>query len=181
MPELSTTSTARNARNARIARTSAVSRRLTVCAALTLLGGLAGGVAWMLLADPADWVGREGGIVLTEAAARGQFSVIVTFVAVGAVVSIVSGWAVARCVPDLGWFAVPVVVVLTALAGLVAWRVGVELGPPPPDTVQGVATGERVPAQLAVDGVAPFLVWPIFGVLGVIVASWADGRHTPES
>lgn len=172
MPELSTTPHDPTAP----ARPASTTRRLAIATLLTLLVGIVGGLVWLWLADPAEWMGRDGGIVLTEVAARGQFSVIVVFVAVGAVASIVCGWATTRLVPDLGWFAVPVVAVLTALAALVAWRVGVELGPPPPDTVSGVQVGDTVPSQLAVDSVAPFLVWPILGILGVIVATWTDGR-----
>ena len=74
----------------------------------------------------------------------------------------------------------PVVVLLTAAASLVAWRVGVELGPPPPESVVGVEVGQKVPAQLAVDGLVPFLVWPIFGLAGVIAATWAGDRTEKE-
>ena len=171
MPDLSTTPSVRPA---------STPRRLAIATLATMLSGVIGGLVWVWLARPAQWLGRDGGIVLTEAASRGQFSVIVVFVAVGAVVSFVSGVVTGRLVPDLGWFAVPVVAVVVTVAGLVAWRVGVELGPPPPGTVAGVGVGDEVPSQLAVDGVAPFLVWPIFGVLGVIVASWAGDRRTGD-
>ncbi|KAA1378700.1 hypothetical protein [Aeromicrobium fastidiosum] len=171
MPDLSTTPSVRPA---------VAPRRLAIATLVTLLAGVVAGLVWVWLAQPAEWLGRDGGIVLTEAASRGQFSVIVVFVAVGAVASLVSGVVTARLVPDLGWLAVPVAAALVTVAGLVAWRVGVELGPPPPGTVAGVGVGDKVPSQLAVDGVAPFLVWPIFGVLGVIVASWAGDRGADD-
>lgn len=157
--------------------TAPTPRRLALVSVAALLAGLVGGLAWWWLAHPAQWEGRDGGIVLNEAAARGQFSVVVVFVLVGAVVSVICGAFVVRAVPDLGWLAVPVVVLLTAAASLVAWRVGVELGPPPPETVTGVQTGEKVPAQLAVDGLVPFLVWPIFGLAGVVAVTWAGDRR----
>lgn len=152
-------------------------RRLVLVSVASLLAGLVGGLVWLWLARPAEWEGRDGGIVLNEAAARGQFSVVVVFVLVGAVVSVVCGAALVRAVPDLGWLAVPVVVLLTVAASLVAWRVGVELGPPPPESVVGVEVGQKVPAQLAVDGLVPFFVWPIFGLAGVIAATWAGDRR----
>jgi hypothetical protein len=169
LPDLSTTSTA--------SRPTSITRRLGLVSLASLLAGLVGGLVWLWLAHPAEWEGRNGGLVMTEAAARGQFSVVVVFVLIGVVVSVVAGWLTVRLVPGLGWLAVPLVLVLTTLAGLVAWRVGVELGPPDPTTVPGIQDGDRVPARLAVDNVAPFLVWPIFGLVGVIGGTWAEGRR----
>ncbi|KQX76114.1 hypothetical protein [Aeromicrobium sp. Root472D3] len=171
MPDLSATPTTSDTRS------TVPVRRLAIVLLGTLLTGLVGGLVWLWLAQPAEWEGRDGGLVLTEAAARGQFSVVVVFVLVGVIASVVSGWVTARLLPDLGWLAVPLVAVLSAVAAVVAWRVGVELGPPDPSTVAGVADGDRVPARLAVDNVAPFLVWPIFGLVGVIGATWSDGRR----
>lgn len=141
-----------------------------------LLLGVVAGLVWIQLAHPAEWEARDGGIVLTEAAARGQFSVIVVFVLIGLIASLLWGWIATWMLPDLGWLLVPFVLVLTSLAAVIAWRVGVELGPPPPATVAGVSVGDRIPSQLAVDGLAPFLVWPIFGLVGVVGATWAGAR-----
>jgi len=157
------------------ARTS-LARRLVLASLGVLLLGVVAGLVWLWLAHPAEWEARNGGIVLTEAASRGQFSVVVVFVIVGVVASVLSGWLVARFLPGLGWLLTPVVVALTAVASVVAWRVGVELGPPSPASVPGTTVGDRLPSELAVDGVAPFLVWPIFGLVGVIGATWAAGR-----
>lgn len=158
----------------------AVGRRLVLSGLVTVVLGILSGLAWLWIAKPAEWEAREGGIVLTEAAARGQFSVIVVFVIIGLVVSLVGGWLLVQTVPDLGWWAAPLIMVLTALAALIAWRVGVQLGPPPPDTVTGAAVGDRIPAELAIDSIAPFLVWPIFGLAGVMAATWASGRSRPH-
>lgn len=151
-------------------------RRVIVASLVMLLLGIVAGLAWVQLAHPAEWEARDGGLVLTEAAARGQFSVIVVFVLIGALVSLLWGWGATWALPDLGWLAIPVVVALTVLAAVIAWRIGVELGPPPPGSVANVSVGDRLPAQLSIDGVAPFLVWPIFGLVGVIGATWAGAR-----
>lgn len=166
--ELSTTS---------VLPSRAVGRRLLLSGLATVVLGVVSGLAWLWIAHPAEWEAREGGIVLTEAAARGQFSVIVVFVVIGLVVSLVGGWALVLAFPDLGWWTAPLVAVLTALAAVIAWRVGVELGPPPPGSVTGAAVGDRIPSELAIDSVAPFLVWPIFGLAGVMAATWACGRR----
>lgn len=156
-------------------------RRLSIASLGALTIGIAVGLVWLWLAAPARWEARDTGIVLTEAAARGQFSVVVVFVLAGIVASTAFGWIVAQLLPALGWLLTPVVIVLATLAALVAWRVGVELGPPPPTSVQGLAVGDRVPSQLAVDGIAPFLVWPVFGLVGLIGAVWSrDGRRADD-
>jgi hypothetical protein len=142
-----------------------------------LVLGVAAGLVWLWLAAPAEWEARDTGLVLTEAASKGQFSVIVTFVLIGAVASLMAGWAVGWRAHDLGWVLTPLVVVGTVAAAVVAWRVGVLLGPPDPTTATGVTVGDRVPAELEVDGIAPFLVWPIFGLLGLIVATWVSRTH----
>jgi hypothetical protein len=162
------------------ATASASRRRLAVAALVAAAVGVAAGLVWLWLAHPARWEARDGRLVLTEAAARGQFSVVVVFVLIGVIVSVVGGWLVVRLVPELGWLAVPAVLVLTTLAALVAWRVGVALGPPDPSSVSGVADGDRVPSRLVIDSVAPFLVWPIFGLAGVIGGTWSDGRQVSE-
>ena len=151
-------------------------RRVVVVSLAMLLLGIVSGLAWILLASPAQWEVREGGIVLTEAASRGQFSVIVVFVLIGIIVSLLWGWTATWLLADLGWLVIPLVVVLTSLAAVIAWRVGVELGPPPPGSVAGLSVGDRVPAQLVVDGLAPFVVWPVFGLVGVVGATWAGAR-----
>jgi hypothetical protein len=155
-------------------------RRLLVAALAAVVVGVAAGAVWVWLAHPAEWEARNGGLVLTEAASRGRFSVVVVFVLIGVIVSVVGGWLAVRLLPGLGWLAVPLVGVLTVLAAVVAWRVGIVLGPPDPSSVAGVTDGDRVPSELAIDSVAPFLVWPIFGLAGVIGATWSDGRRVSE-
>lgn len=144
-------------------------RRVALSVVLMLLLGIVAGLVWLWVADPAEWEVRSAGLVLTEGAARDQFSVIVAFTTIGAVVSLVWAWISAVVLEDIGWVITPVVVIASVLAGIIAWRVGVELGPPPPAGVTGVTVGDTVPSRLAVDGVAPFLVWPIFGLIGVVV------------
>lgn len=183
MPDLSTTTPSTTPPPAPTEPMSAAppaTGRLAVAVLVAGVVGVAAGLVWVWLAQPAQWEAREGRLVLTEAAARGQFSVVVVFVLIGVIASVVGGWLVVRLVPDLGWFAVPVVLVLSSLAALVAWRVGVALGPPDPGSVAGVTDGDRVPSRLMIDSVAPFVVWPIFGLAGVIGATWSDGRRISE-
>lgn len=138
--------------------------------------GVLAGLVWLWLAEPAQWQIRDNGIVLTEGAAKAQFSVLVTFVLIGAAASVVAGLAVGWLLDDLGWLVVPVVAALATLAALIAWRVGVELGPPPPASVTGGSIGDTISARLEVDSVAAFVMWPMAALLGVVVAACIDRR-----
>lgn len=133
-----------------------------------LLVGVAAGCVWERLASPAEWEVTRTSLSMGEAASEGQFAVIVVFVVVGIVASLLLGGVLAWSLRDMGWVTTPLVVLATAGASVIAWRVGVHLGPPDPSSVKDVAVGDHVPARLAIDGLAPFLAWPVFGLVGLI-------------
>lgn len=153
-----------------------VTRVLTWSIVLLGLGAVAGFV-WFTLAEPAEWEVTERGIVLGEEAVQAQFSVVVTFVAVGAVLCFGWGWAAGRWLRDAGWMLVPIFAVAAGAAAVIAWRVGVALGPPDPRDVVDPALGDRLPAPLEIDAIAPFLVWPVFALAGLLVAAWLERDH----
>lgn len=105
---------------------------------------------------------------MDEAASKGQFAVIVVFIAIGAVASLLLGSFMAWALRDAGWVTTPLVVVATLAAAVIAWRLGVLLGPPDPSSVKDVSVGGHVPARLDVNGFSAFLVWPISGLVGLI-------------
>jgi hypothetical protein len=139
-----------------------------------LVLGAVGGLAWAWLADPAEWEVTARGVVLTEEAARGQFAVVVMFVSIGGVLSFLWGWAAGHALRELGWLLVPLFAAASALAALIAWRVGVALGPSDPRDVVRPALGDRLPAPLQIDAVAPFLVWPMLALAGLLLAAWLE-------
>lgn len=148
-------------------------KKLWLSVAAMLLLGVAAGAVWQWRAKPAEWeVRSDGSIVLTEIAARDQFGVIVVFVIAGAIVSLIWGFATTHALRDLGWRLTPLVVVTTLVAAVIAWRVGVELGPVGPQGAVDPGVGDRLPSKLAIDGISPFVVWPIFGVIGVLISMW---------
>ena len=153
-----------------------VLRRLLLSAAAMLLMGVAAGYVWERVATPAKWEVRETGLLMDEAASKGQFSVIVVFVLIGALASLVWGGFAAWTLRDFGWMVTPFIVVLTLIASVIAWRLGVQLGPPDPSTVKGASVGDHIPARLAIDGFSPFLAWPIFGLAGFIGATLLGTR-----
>lgn len=156
-----------------------VLRRLFLTAAAMLLLGVAAGFVWERLATPAEWEVRDAGVVMDEAASKGQFSVIVVFVLIGAVTSLIWGAFAAWTLRDVGWIVTPFIVVLTLTASVIAWRLGVRLGPPDPSTVRDAKVGDHIPARLAVDTFAPFLTWPVFGLAGFFGAMLVGVAREP--
>jgi len=161
-------------------------QRTAISVVAMLLLGVGGGLVWLWLASPAEWDVGENGITMGESAARGQFGVVVAFVIVGAVTSFVWATVSTLFLRDLGWLFTPVVIVVSLAAAVIAWRIGVQLGPEDPATVTGAAVGDKLPSKLAVDGLTPFLVWPIFALTGLLFTTWwgtedADERAEPTT
>lgn len=154
--------------------------RIALSSAVMLLLGVAAGFVWEARASPAEWEVRADSIVMTEMAARDRFGVIVVFVIIGAVASIVWALAASRVLRDLGWVLTPLIVVTTLIAGVIAWRLGVAIGPEGPQAAGERAVGERIPAKLAIDGIAPFVAWPMFGLIGLLIGTWLRGDADDE-
>ncbi|MGI9084542.1 MAG: hypothetical protein ACR2FE_04535 [Aeromicrobium sp.] len=156
-------------------------KRLAAWCALMLALGVAGGLSWFWLAEPGEWVVNPQGLVRSEDELRGQFAGLVTFVLVGVVLCFVWGWVAGHVLRDIGWLRVPVFALVPGIAALIAWRVGVALGPSDPRELvddprfaAGLSLGDRLPAQLEIDAVAPFLVWPMFALAGLLLAAWLE-------
>ena len=56
-----------------------------------------------------------------------------------------------------------------------ASSLGVELGPTHPRDVADPSLGDRLPAPLEIDAVAPFLVWPMFALAGLLLLGTSEG------
>lgn len=133
--------------------------------------GLAGAVAWATWADPGTWVVVEGGLTMNEPGSRGQFGTVVTFVLVGLIAGLLLGLIAVVTSPRLGWTMTLIVGLLAVVASLIAWRLGVVIGPPDPTAVRDLSIGDSVPAELVVDTWVAFLAWPIGAMAGVLAGS----------
>lgn len=154
--------------------------KLAVSVVAMLLLGVAAGVVWQWQANPAEWeVRSDGSIVLTEIAARDQFGVIVVFVIAGAIVSLIWGFATTYALRDLGWRLTPFVIVTTLAAAVIAWQLGVALGPEGPRAAVDPSVGDLLPSKLEIDSIPPFLAWPLFGMLGVVLSTWMS-KEAPD-
>lgn len=142
--------------------------------------GVIAGLVWWQLATPGQWEMRDVGLALTEEASRGQFQVIVVFTLVGAIAALVWSVVLSLLFWESGWQLVVAIMAGSVLAAIVAWQVGAFVGPPPLETVAGLAMGDTVPDELMIDSAAPFLAWPIAALVGVLLVSWGRGRE-PDS
>lgn len=156
-----------------------VRQTLQVLGSAVLLG-VVSGLVWWQLAEPSLWEVRDFGIVMTEEGSRGQFGVIAMFVLVGAIASLVWGFAVCLIGRRSGWELVVAVLLGSTLAAVIAWQVGIWAGPPSPGSVPGLSVGDTVPDQLGVDALAPFIVWPIAAMTGMLPASIAMRGHDDQ-
>jgi H+/Cl- antiporter ClcA len=157
-----------------------VRQMLLVLGSAVILGVVAG-LIWWRLAEPGQWEVRENGIALTEEQSQGEFQVVAMFTLVGAIAALTWAVAVFRPFRESGWQLVITVLIGSTLAAVVAWQVGMTVGPPEPATVSGLAVGDVLPDRLAVYGIAPFLVWPIAAMIGVLLATWGMGRADPDA
>lgn len=132
------------------------------------------GIAWVQLARPAEWEVTVNGTVLTEDGATGRFGVIVVFILIGVVVAFLWGFVAGLRLRHHGLSLVPIFALAAFAAGVFVWRIGGSFGPPDPASVDG-AIGDRIPQQLTIDTFSPFLVWPIFALIGLLLAMYSTG------
>ncbi|CAN5144354.1 hypothetical protein BH09ACT10_BH09ACT10_02690 [soil metagenome] len=126
------------------------------------------GVLWSWIASPALTLRTSEGLVLTEFASKDRFGVVVVYVCVSAAVSLVWGLWFGWAFRSRGWVLVPVAVVASLAAALVAYWFGVQVGPPDPTTVAGLKVGDTAPQQLALDTITPLFVWPALALVGIV-------------
>ncbi|WP_078700753.1 hypothetical protein [Aeromicrobium choanae] len=145
-------------------------------------GGIPAALVWWAFAEPSRWLATERGLVLTEGNATGDFQVVAVFVIVGIVFGVLTGVAVHRLTRPGRWETVVGLAAASSAASLVCWRLGIWLGPPPPEDVKGLEVGDEVSAQFGVDGIVPFLVWPLVAVLSYTLALYlsSDGEEDRE-
>lgn len=146
--------------------------------AVALLLGLAAGLLWWAITDTATFTITKDGIDIRDDETRRQFGVIVNFVAIGAGLCLLFGFAVALF-SDVSWPAVPIVAVMSGAAAVVASLVGRILGPDKPTGRAPV--GVRLEDVLAVDAIAPFFAWAAFGVAGLLLGMWLFEHGPRES
>lgn len=142
---------------------------VVILLALAVVGALAG-VVWQWLWTPPSGVVINHQWLQDESGLRGDFSGTGTYVAVAAVAGVLSG-AVLGAVFDRRELLTLVTVLLgSALAAWVMYRVGLALGPTDPRDLAGSAKdGTHLPGRLVVSGDSPFRALPGGAMVGLVV------------
>ena len=159
--------------------TSLVVRAVVVTCVLFVLAGVLGGWLWSVFADPPAFEVLQHGAIMGEEAAGQQFGVDVTFGVIGLVLSVplglLTGWLWHR----VGWPQAVACAVGAGIAALIAWRLGIVLGPADPsDLISSAAVHDLLPERLDVHAKGMLLAWPVGALAGFIVAVVLFSRPT---
>jgi len=157
--------------------TSLVVRAVLITCALFVLAGVLGGWLWSEFADPPAFEVLRHGAIMGEEAAGQQFGVDVTYAVVGLALSVplglLTGWRWHR----VGWPQAVACAVGAGIAAVVAWRLGIVLGPSnPSDLISSAAVHDLLPEQLDVHAKGMLLAWPVGALVGFISAVWVFSR-----
>lgn len=153
---------------------------LTTLVVVTLGGGLGavGGWLWWTWWAPA----KEGEIYRTSAGPTWYpdplgpgiaqvFDATAQYVVVGTGLGLLLGAAVGWAARNRALAGLVGVLVGSGLAAYVASRVGLSFSPPDPQAlVAQHQVGDRLPAQMTMDGWTPYLAWPVGALLGFVAA-----------
>lgn len=139
-----------------------------------VLGAFAGWV-WSQVAAPPEYLlyRRDYAYYASEAEFTRAFDTDIAFAVTGAVGALLGGLIVGWCFWRLGW-AVTVLAGLAALgAAVVAWRLGIVLGPPSvADSAAAAQPGDTFAGPLELGARSVMLTWPIVALIGVMVSVW---------
>lgn len=141
----------------------------------SLVLGLAGGVLWWLLTEPALFtVGERGSLGMGEVELADRFSATGWFTVLAVVLGVLSGgaltwWRNRDPILTAGLLVLGSVIGTLAMAG-----VGRLLGPPDPEVAaESARAGELVPAALEVGAGVAYLVWTIAALAGALMVLWS--------
>lgn len=105
-----------------------------------------------------------------------DFDAVATFLLIGLVAGLVLGVLAALLARRSELVTLGAVVVGSALACLVAYRLGVHLGPADPGPlVESAADGAVLPSNLTVQGMSPFVGWPVGALVGLAATYFLTG------
>ena len=149
---------------ARSARAAVGRDVLAVLGALLVLG-VACGVLWWLLVDPAEFTKTARGGAMAENDLGKSFNADAWFVVIGAVAGLVAGLVLSAWRSRDPLLTSGLLLVGSVLAAGVMLLVGHLLGPGSTEAaLRAAAVGDKVPEQLSVDTPLAWLGWPV-GVL----------------
>lgn len=151
--------------------TRVVVRAVVVTCLAYAAAGLLAAWLWAQLADPPAYHVFRETVLMNEEEAGRQFGVDISYAAIAGgfavVLGFVTGWRWHR----VGWPHIAAVVVGAATAAVIAWRLGIVLGPDEPaGLLSSAQVGDDIPEKLDVHADGLLLVWPVTGLIGLIAA-----------
>jgi hypothetical protein len=156
---------------------------VAVLVAYALVGVVAGIVWERVWTPPAQVVQQHQVYYADYGSLRRVFTGTGLYALVGAGASALLGLAVGVLTRRRELLTLLAVLVGSAIAALLMWKVGVRLGPADPKAAAAAAAdGTRLPGQLAVSGRSPYLVWPMVSlfVLSLVFFAWPGARRRDD-
>jgi hypothetical protein len=131
-------------------------------------GGAVGGWLWERRWTPLTGVAYQHQFVLIGQAPARAFSATSSYLVLALLLGLVLGLGVALVVRGREWATLIAVAVASAWAAWLMAAVGHRLGPPDPVAAAAVADDfTRIPQDLTVSGLSPFLALPFGAILGL--------------
>lgn len=148
----------------------AAGRDVAVVLGCLLVLGVLCGLAWMLLASPAEFTKLRDGGSMSEVELGHRFNADGMYVVVAGVAGLVAGVALSWWRSRDPLLTSAFLVVGSALAAGAMWLTGHLLGPGDTGTALAAArVGAHVPERLGVDALTVFLAWPIGVLAGALL------------
>src|SRR4051794_5013750 len=135
-------------------------RAALLAAAGSILLGAVSGLTWQSLAPHVEGTVTPDGVVLDVAASQAYFGAEAWFAGVTVVAGVLCALLAFARLGRTGSFALLGLVVGGALASVLAWRVGVHVGPREL-SAHGHAIGSRVHLGVSIHAYGVLLCWPI--------------------
>jgi hypothetical protein len=153
-----------------------------VLLAYAVLGAVAGVVWEWVWTPPGQVIAKHHVFFDSYASLRRVFTGTGFYVIVGAVASGLLALAVSILARGRELLVLALVIVGSALAAALMWRVGTLLGPADPASLAAHTSGRHtVSGELTVQGKSPYLIWPFvsLAVLSAVYFAW-PGRALPK-
>ncbi len=169
-----------SAADARLTRRR-LANRLGLLGLTVLVLGILAAIAWKLTAPtPSVTVSGDGTAAVTNRTMAEYFGADADFMIIGMFAGLGLGAMCWRWLKPLGWPIAFVSVAAGMIAALVAWRVGVLLGPHDFDQrIAQAASGQQVAIDLTLRTPTAWLSWPLGSVLTVLLYSAFGGDEQP--
>lgn len=153
-----------------------------VVVAYAVVGVVAGTVWERIWTPPAEIVQQHKPYYVDYGSLRRVFTGTGLYALVGGAASAAVALAVGVLTRRRELFTLVAVVLGSAIAALLMWKVGVLLGPADPKTAAATAAdGTLLPGNLAVSGRSPYLVWPMMSLFVLALVFFAlPGAHPTD-